>query len=46
MKSIKESTDISDEIDMDFNDNIGKVKMSMDDFFKQCIAKLIWAHYG
>lgn len=26
VKSIKESTDISDEIDMDFNDNVGKVK--------------------
>ena len=38
VKSIKESTGISDEIDMDFNDNVGKVKMSMDDFFKQCIA--------
>lgn len=38
VKSIKESTGISDEIDMDFNDNIGKVKMSMDDFFKKCIA--------
>lgn len=38
VKSIKESTGISDEIDMDFNDNVGKVKMSMDDFFKQCTA--------
>lgn len=26
VKSIKESTGISDEIDMDFNDNVGKVK--------------------
>lgn len=38
VKSIKESTGISDEIDMDFNDNVGKVKMSMDDFFRQCTA--------
>ena len=38
VKSIKEDTGMSDEIDMGFNDNIGKVKMSMDDFFRQCTA--------
>lgn len=38
VKSIKDNNGISDEINMDFDDNIGKVKMSMDDFFKQCIA--------
>lgn len=38
MKSIKENTGMSDEIDMGFNDNIGKVKMSMDEFFRQCTA--------
>lgn len=38
VKSIKENTGLSDEIEMGFNDNIGKVKISMDDFFNQCTA--------
>ena len=38
VESIKENTDISDEIEMGFNDSIGTVKMSMDNFLKQCSA--------
>lgn len=38
IKSIKENNGVSDEIDMDFDDNIGKVKISMGDFLKQCTA--------
>lgn len=38
VKSIKDNNGISDEINMDFDNNIGKVKISMGDFLKQCTA--------